>query len=64
MRCDTGPANGSIDKAGLAVIDLLTLGMDVVFLAVDDTLLPRCVLKIFSTGMHRDLPERHRARSV
>ncbi len=47
-------ARWSIDRAGLAVFDLITVGMRTVFLAVDDTLLPRFGLKIFGTGMHRD----------
>lgn len=47
-------AKWSIDRAGLAVFDLVTCGMQTVFLAVDDTLLPRFGLKIFGTGMHRD----------
>jgi hypothetical protein len=44
----------SIDRVGLAVFDLVTGGMTTVFLAVDDTLVPRHGLKIFGTGMHRD----------
>lgn len=47
-------ARWSVDRVGLAVFDLVTGGMTVVFLAVDDTLLPRRGLKIFGTGMHRD----------
>lgn len=47
-------ARWSIDQAGLAVFDLITTGMQTVFLAADDTLLPRFGLKIFGTGMHRD----------
>ena len=47
-------ASWSVDRVGLAVFDLITRGMTLVFLAVDDTLVPRCGLKIFGTGMHRD----------
>lgn len=47
-------AKWSIDEAGLALFDLFTSSMETVFLAVDDTLLPRFGLKIFGTGMHRD----------
>lgn len=47
-------AQWSIDRVGLAVFDRLTAGSDLVFLAGDDTLLPRTGLKIFGTGMHRD----------
>ncbi len=44
----------SIDRVGLAVFDRLTAGCELVFLAGDDTLLPRTGLKMFGTGMHRD----------
>jgi hypothetical protein len=47
-------ARWSVDRAGLALLDLFTRGMTQVFLTVDDTLLPRFGLKIFGTGMHRD----------
>ena len=49
-------AKWSVDQVGLAVFDLtLRLAPQVtVFLAGDDTLLARCGLKIFGTGMHRD----------
>ena len=47
-------ASWSIDRAGLAMFELVTSGMTNVFLTVDDTLLPRFGLKIFGTGMHRD----------
>jgi hypothetical protein len=47
-------ARWSVDRVGLAVFDLVACGMTTVFLAVDDTLLPRHGLKIFGTGMHRD----------
>lgn len=47
-------ASWSIDRAGLAVFDRITAGMEQVFLAVDDTLLPRFGTKVFGTGMHRD----------
>jgi hypothetical protein len=47
-------AQWSIDRVGLAVFDRITAGCEVVFLAGDDTLLPRTGLKIFGTGMHRD----------
>jgi hypothetical protein len=44
----------SIDRVGLAVFDLVTVGAKTVFLAGDDTLLARTGLKVFGTGMHRD----------
>ncbi|WP_242688223.1 IS701 family transposase [Alienimonas californiensis] len=44
----------SIDRVGLALFDLFAAGAETVFLAVDDTLLPRRGLKVFGTGMHRD----------
>lgn len=47
-------ARWSVDAVGLAVFDLVTTAMPTVFLAVDDTLIPRAGLKIFGTGMHRD----------
>lgn len=47
-------ARWSVDAVGLAVFDLVTTAMSTVFLAVDDTLIPRTGLKIFGTGMHRD----------
>lgn len=49
-------AKWSIDKAGLAAYDLIRrlLPQATVFLAGDDTLLNRCGLKVFGTGMHRD----------
>ena len=47
-------ARWSIDRVGLAVFDRISAGMQTVFLAGDDTLLSRCGLKIFGTGMHRD----------
>lgn len=47
-------ARWSVDQAGLAVFNLITAGLADVFLAVDDTLLPRFGPKIFGTGMHRD----------
>jgi len=47
-------ARWSIDRAGLAVFDLITKDMQTVFLTVDDTLLPRFGLNVFGTGMHRD----------
>lgn len=47
-------ARWSVDAAGLAVFDLVTAAMPIVFLAIDDTLIPRTGLKIFGTGMHRD----------
>jgi hypothetical protein len=47
-------AKWSIDQVGLAVFDLITTGMNVVYLVGDDTLIPRTGLKVFGTGMHRD----------
>jgi len=47
-------ARWSVDAVGLAVFDLVTAAMSTVFLAIDDTLIPRTGLKIFGTGMHRD----------
>jgi hypothetical protein len=47
-------AKWSIDQVGLAVFDLVTAGMKVVYLVGDDTLIPRTSLKVFGTGMHRD----------
>lgn len=49
-------ARWSVDKAGLAVYDLIRqrLPQEVVFLAGDDTLLNRRGLKVFGAGMHRD----------
>lgn len=47
-------ARWSIDLVGLAVFDRITRNAGTVFLAGDDTLLPRRGLKIFGTGMHRD----------
>lgn len=57
-------ASWSIDKAGLAVFDLITTGMRSVFLTVDDTLLPRSGLKVFGTGMHRDAVLSSRSHAV
>lgn len=47
-------ATWSMDAVGLAVFDLVTAMMPIVFLTIDDTLIPRTGLKIFGTGMHRD----------
>ena len=49
-------AQWSVDKAGLAVYDLIRrfVPQAVVFLAGDDTLLNRRGLKVFGAGMHRD----------
>ena len=49
-------AKWSIDRAGLAVYDLIRklLPQEVVFLAGDDSLVKRRGLKVFGTGMHRD----------
>lgn len=47
-------ARWSIDQVALAVFDLITEGLSVVYLAGDDTLIPRTGLKIFGSGMHRD----------
>ncbi|MGB4708895.1 MAG: transposase [Fuerstiella sp.] len=57
-------ARWSIDKAGLAVFDLVTWGMTQVFLTIDDTLLPRYGLKIFGTGTHRDAVLSSRSHTV
>lgn len=57
-------ARWSVDKAGLAVFDLVTWGMTQVFLTIDDTLLPRYGLKIFGTGMHRDAVLSSRSHTV
>lgn len=43
-------AGWSIDKAGLAVFDLVTWGITQVFLTIDDTLLPEYGLKILEPG--------------
>lgn len=48
-------ARWSLDRAGLALFDLLPVGLDgVVFLAVDDTLARKRGLKTFGVGMHLD----------
>lgn len=49
-------ASWSIEMAGMAVFDVIMRLVDpaTVFLAVDDTLVPRRGLKVFGTGMHRD----------
>jgi hypothetical protein len=47
-------ARWSVDAVGLAIFDLVTAAMPIVFLTIDDTLIPRTGLKIFGTGMHRD----------
>src|SRR5690606_1245395 len=47
-------ATWSVDVVGLAVFDLVTAMKSMVFLTIDDTLIPRTGLKIFGTGMHRD----------
>lgn len=57
-------ARWSIDKAGLAVFNMVTWGMTLVFLTIDDTLLPRYGLKIFGTGMHRDAVLSSRSHTV
>jgi hypothetical protein len=57
-------ASWSIDRAGLAVFDLITRGVLTVFLTIDDTLLPRHGLKIFGTGMHRDALLSSRSHTV
>lgn len=57
-------ASWSVDAAGLAVFSMITAGMKTVFLAVDDTLLPRFGLKIFGTGMHRDAVLSSRGHTV
>lgn len=43
-----------VEEMGLRLFDLFTAGMAVVFLTVDDTLVPRCGKRIFGAGMHRD----------
>jgi hypothetical protein len=57
-------ARWSIDRAGLAVFDLITTSLKSVFLTVDDTLLPRTGLKVFGTGMHRDALLSSRSHTV
>lgn len=57
-------AEWSVDAVGLAVFDLVTGMMSAVFLAVDDTLIPRTGLKIFGTGMHRDPQLSSRSHAV
>jgi hypothetical protein len=57
-------ARWSIDRVGLAVFDLITRGMGTVFVVVDDTLLSRCGLKVFGTGMHRDAVLSSRCHTV
>lgn len=57
-------ASWSIDRAGLAVFDLVTSGLQCVFLTVDDTLLSRSGLKVFGTGMHRDAVLSSRSHTV
>ena len=47
-------ARWSIDQVGLKIFDLLTSRQQTIFLSGDDTLLARCGLKVFGTGMHRD----------
>jgi hypothetical protein len=47
-------ARWSVDAVGLALFDRITSGVKIVFLSGDDTLLSRCGLKVFGTGMHRD----------
>ncbi|HWL07232.1 MAG TPA: transposase [Planctomicrobium sp.] len=47
-------ATWSVDVVGLAVFDLVTAMRSMVFLTIDDTLIPRTGLKIFGTGMHRE----------
>lgn len=49
-------AKWSLDEVGLRLLDMILRWMpqEIVFLAGDDTLIPRRGLKIFGTGMHRD----------
>lgn len=47
-------ATWAVDGVGLTVFDLITAMRSMVFLTIDDTLIPRTGLKIFGTGMHRD----------
>lgn len=54
----------SIDKAGLAVFDLITRGQERVFLAIDDTLIERFGLKVHGTGMHRNAVQSSRSHVV
>lgn len=59
-------AKWSIDRAGLALFDLITANANgqLVALAGDDTLLPRRGKKIFGSGMHRDPQLSSRSHSV
>jgi hypothetical protein len=57
-------ATWSIDRVGLAVFELITIGMQTVFLSGDDTLLSRSGLKVFGTGLHRDAVLSSRSHTV
>jgi len=54
----------SIDKAGLAVFDLVTREQEQVFLAIDDTLIERFGLKVHGAGMHRNAVQSSRSHVV
>lgn len=49
-------ARWSIDQVGLTLFDLAAklIPQDVYHLVGDDTLVPKCGLKVYGTGMHRD----------
>jgi hypothetical protein len=53
-----------VDRVGLAVFELITVGMQTVFLSGDDTLLSRSGLKVFGTGLHRDAVLSSRSHTV
>lgn len=57
-------ARWCVDRAGLALFDLFTRTMRTVFLAVDDTLLPRFGKRVFGVGMHRDAVLSSRGHAV
>jgi hypothetical protein len=57
-------AGWSIDRVGFTVFDLVTSGMQTVFLCGDDTLLSRSGTKVFGTGMHRDAVLSSRSHTV
>lgn len=57
-------ARWSVDQVGLNIFRMITANSKQIFLAVDDTLLPRFGLKIFGTGMHRDAVLSSRGHTV
>jgi hypothetical protein len=57
-------ARWSVDQVGLRIFRMITANSKQIFLAVDDTLLPRFGLKIFGTGMHRDAVLSSRGHTV